>query len=115
MATKGPNDPEAGMALQRAVAVCRKLGSPEMLARALYSLGIIAETRAELMEGQTIGEELLILAEQSGDVGIAIAARVRLGILGYYRGNFVAARDHLAEALALCTRRAGAPRYCDSP
>ena len=102
MATKGPNDPEAGMALQRAVAVCRKLGSPEMLARALYSLGIIAETRAELMEGQTIGEELLILAEQSGDVGIAIAARVRLGILGYYRGNFVAARDHLAEALALC-------------
>ena len=30
--------------------------------------------------------------------------KVRLGIVAYYRGNFVTARDHLAEALALCAR-----------
>ena len=104
MATKGPNDPEAAIACERAAAVCRVLGSPEMLARALYSLGIIAETRAELATAQAIGEELVTLATDSGDVGIAIAARVRLGIVAYYRGNFVTARDHLAEALALCAR-----------
>ncbi len=34
-------------------------------------------------------------------MGIAIAARVRLGILRYYRGQFAAAREHLADALAL--------------
>src|SRR5439155_1246444 len=102
MATKGPSDPEAGTVFRRAVVVCRKLDSPEMLARALYALGIIAEARAELMAGQAIGEELRALAEQSGDVGIAIAGHVRLGLLGYSRGQFATARDHLAEALALC-------------
>jgi class 3 adenylate cyclase/tetratricopeptide (TPR) repeat protein len=102
MATTGPNDPEGGATFQRAVAICRKLGSPQMLARALYSQGIIAETRAELRAAQTIAEELRALATDSGDPGIAIAARVRLGILAYYRGDFVAARDHLAEALTLC-------------
>jgi class 3 adenylate cyclase/tetratricopeptide (TPR) repeat protein len=102
MATKGPSDPEAGVAFRRAVTVCRRLGSPEMLARALYSLGIIAETCAELSEAQSIGEELYTLAADSGDEGIAIAARVRLGILAYYRGQFIAARTHLAEALTLC-------------
>jgi class 3 adenylate cyclase/predicted ATPase len=103
MATKGPNDPETSMAFQRAVAVCRKLGSPEMLARSLYSLAITAETRAELRVAQTIGEELRALAAESGNSGIAIAAHVRLGIVEYYHGHFIAARDHLQEALALCT------------
>jgi class 3 adenylate cyclase/tetratricopeptide (TPR) repeat protein len=102
MATKGPNNPQADMAFRRAVEVCRKLGSPENLARALYSRGIIAETRAELDAGQAIGEELRALAVDSGDAGIAIAAHVRLGVIGYYRGNFVAAGDHFEKALALC-------------
>lgn len=101
MATKGPSDPETGAAFRRAVIICRKLGSPEMLARALYSLGVIAEARAELSEGQSVGEELNELAASSGDAGIAIAARVRLGHVAYYRGQFVAARDHLATAIAL--------------
>jgi class 3 adenylate cyclase/tetratricopeptide (TPR) repeat protein len=112
MVTKGPSDADAGMAFRRAVAVCRKLDSPEMLARALYSLGIIAEARAELVEGQAIGEQLRALAEQSGDAGIAIAAHVRLGLLGYYRGQFAAGRDHLAEALALSAT--GTPELRDS-
>jgi class 3 adenylate cyclase/tetratricopeptide (TPR) repeat protein len=101
MATKGPNDPEAGSAFQRAVAVCRKLGSPEMLGRALNSLGIVAESRGELDAAQAIGEELQVLSKSSGDAGIAIAGCVRLGVVAYYRGRFVDAHDHLAEALAL--------------
>ena len=96
MATRGPNDPEAGAAFQRAVDVCRKLDSPEMLARALYSLGIIGRNACRTEEGEAIGEELQALAAESGDTGIAIAARVRLGCVEYYRGDFVAARDHLA-------------------
>jgi predicted ATPase len=72
-----------------------------MLARALYSLAITAETRADLRTAQAIGIELQALAAESGDAGIAIAALVRLGCVEYYRGNFVAARDHHTEALAL--------------
>jgi tetratricopeptide (TPR) repeat protein len=67
----------------------------------LYSLGIVAETRAELTEAEAVGEELRALAADSDDMGIAIAAQVRLGNLRYYRGQFAAARDHFAEALAL--------------
>ena len=58
-----------------------------MLARALYSLGIVAETRAELNEAEAVGEELRALAADSDDMGIAIAARVRLGNLRYTGGN----------------------------
>ena len=111
MAARGSNDPDARSAIQRAAAVCRKLGSPEMLARALYSLGIVAETRAELTEAEAVGEELRALAADSADTGIAIAARVRLGNLRYYRGQFAAARDHFAEALALS--EAGTPELRD--
>ena len=100
MATRGSNDPDARSAIQRAAAVCRKLGNPELLARSLYSLGIVAEARAELMEAEAVGEELRELASNTGDASIAIAAHVRSGLVAYYRGRFVAARDHLAEALA---------------
>lgn len=100
-AMRGSNDPDARLAIQRAAAVCRKAGNPEMLARALYSLGILAETRGELAEAETVGEELRTLATDSGDMSIAIAARVRLGTVGHYRGQFAAAREHFTEALAL--------------
>jgi class 3 adenylate cyclase/tetratricopeptide (TPR) repeat protein len=101
MTTKGPNDPEVSTAFQRAVIVCRKLDNAEMLARALYSVGIVAEARAELLEGQAIGEELVDLSEASGNLGIGIAARVRLGVIAYQKGEFQTARDHLANALEL--------------
>jgi class 3 adenylate cyclase/tetratricopeptide (TPR) repeat protein len=101
MATKGPNDAESGLAFRRAAVVCRKLGNPEMLARTLYSLGITAETRADLDAAEAIGEELRVLGESSRDAGIAIAAHVRLGLVAYYRGGFIAAQTHLAKALAL--------------
>jgi predicted ATPase/class 3 adenylate cyclase len=101
MAARGSNDPDTCSAIQRAVVVCRKLGNPEMLARSLYSLGIVAESRVDLTEAEAIGEELRAIAVASDDLGIAIAARVRLGIMRYYRGQFAAARDHFAEALEL--------------
>ena len=111
MAARGSNDPDTRSAIQRAVAVCRKLGDPELLARSLYSLGIVAESRVELAEAEAIGEELRALAVASDNVGIAIAARVRLGILRYYRGQFAAARDHFSEALELSD--AGTPELRD--
>jgi class 3 adenylate cyclase/tetratricopeptide (TPR) repeat protein len=104
MVARGSNDPEARSAIQRAVATCRKLGSSEMLARSLYSLGIMAEARAELSEGHAIGKELRDLAVRSGDAGIAVAAQVRLGHVAYYQGRFPDARAYFAEALTLCAR-----------
>ena len=73
-----------------------------MLARSLYALGIVAEVRGDLRTAQSIGEEFLALAESSGDTSIAIVARVRLGAAFHYQSRFAAARDNLAEALALC-------------
>jgi tetratricopeptide (TPR) repeat protein len=111
MAARGANDPDARSAIQRAATVSRKLDSPEMLARSLYSLGIVAESRAELMEAEAVGEELRALAVDRDHKGIAIAAQVRLGTLKYYKGQFAAARDRFAEALALSA--SGTPELRD--
>ena len=74
---------------------------PEMLARALYPLGNIATTRVDLQAAETIGRELLALGERTGDMGIATAGHVRLGIVAFYQGHFVAARHSLSMALDL--------------
>ena len=98
----GQTHPETSKILERAVEICRKSDGAAMLARSLYALGIVAEVRGDLRTAQSIGEEFLALAESSGDISIAIAARVRLGAVFHYQGRFATARDNLTEALALC-------------
>jgi class 3 adenylate cyclase/predicted ATPase len=100
IATKGQSDPEANAFFTRAAGMVRDL-DPEILARALYPLGNIATTRVELSTAEAIGTELLALGERTDDVGIAIAGRVRLGIVAFYQGRFEAARESLSTALDL--------------
>ena len=100
IATKGQSDIEASVFLTRAAALVRD-HDPEMLARALFPLGNIATTRVELQKAEAIGHELLALGEQTGDMGIAIAGHVRLGIVAFYQGRLPAARDSLSMALDL--------------
>ena len=102
--TLGQTHPETSRVLERAVEICRKSDDAAMLARSLYALGIVAEVRGDLRTAQAIGEEFLALAETSGDVSIAIAARVRLGAALLYQGRFAIARNSLSEALTLCTQ-----------
>jgi class 3 adenylate cyclase/tetratricopeptide (TPR) repeat protein len=100
IATKGQSDVEASVFLTRAAVLVRDHDA-EMLARALFPLGNIATTRVELQTAEAIGSELLGLGEQTGDTGIAIAGHVRLGIVAFYQGRFLAARDSLSMALDL--------------
>jgi tetratricopeptide (TPR) repeat protein len=104
--TLGQTHPETSTVLERAVEICGKSGDAAMLARSLYALGIVAEVRGDLRIAHAIGEELLALAETSGDISIAIAARVRLGAALFYQARFTAARVTLLEAQALCAQGA---------
>ena len=100
IATKGQSDIEASVFLNRAADLVRD-DDPEMLARALFPLGNIATTRVDLQTAEAIGRQLLALGERTGDVGIATAGHVRLGIVSFYQGHFVAARHSLSMALGL--------------
>ena len=102
IAIKGQSDPEAWSLFDRAVAVCRELGDPEMLARSLFALGAVAMSRSELQSVQKISDDLLGLAEATQSTPIAIAGHVRLGILTFHQGRLDAARDSLSRALELC-------------
>jgi tetratricopeptide (TPR) repeat protein len=88
--------------LERAVAVCRRLKKPEMLARSLFALGAIAMSRSELEPVEAISKDLLELAAAHRSPAIRIAGEVRLGILRFHQGRLGSARESLARALELC-------------
>jgi class 3 adenylate cyclase/tetratricopeptide (TPR) repeat protein len=103
MALKGQSDPEARDLFERAVGVCRDLGDPVMLARALFALGAIEMSRGELQSVQTISDNLLNLARFHQDPRVAIAGHLRRGILTFYQGRLDSARDSLSQVLHLCS------------
>jgi tetratricopeptide (TPR) repeat protein len=102
IAIKGQSDPDACDMFERAVAVCRRLKQPDLLARALFARGAIAMSRSELQPVESISSDLLQLADTTGSPTIRIAAEVRLGILRFHQGRLCAARDSLTRALELC-------------
>jgi class 3 adenylate cyclase/tetratricopeptide (TPR) repeat protein len=108
IAIKGQSDPDACDVFERAVAVCRRLEQPDLLARALFARGAIAMSRSEISPVEIISAELLQLADITADPAIRIAAEVRLGILRFHQGQLVAAKVSLTRALELCRRDSAA-------
>jgi class 3 adenylate cyclase/tetratricopeptide (TPR) repeat protein len=102
IAIKGQSDPDACDMFERAVAVCRRLKQPDLLARALFARGAIAMSRSELRTVEAIAADLLHLAHTTGSHAIRIAAEVRRGILRFHQGQLGAAKDSLVRALDLC-------------
>jgi class 3 adenylate cyclase/predicted ATPase len=100
MNTHGPANSEACEVFARASQVGRGSDSPDISARALFALGNLTMNRGDLDAARSFGQELLVLGEARAEPRFTIAARVRLGALAYFRGQFVLARDYLSEALA---------------
>jgi len=106
IAINGQSDPEACDLFERAVAVCRRLRLPDLLARALFARGAIAMSRSELAPVEAISSDLLQLADATDSPGIRIAGEVRLGILRFHQGRLCEAENSLTRALDLCRRDA---------
>ena len=102
IATRGQSDAEASDLFERAVAVCRQLNDPGMLARSLFALGAIDMSRSELQSVEAISLDLLALADANRSSAIRIAGEVRLGILRFHQGRLGSALESLTRALELC-------------
>ena len=100
-AIKGFAAPETGEAFQRALALCQQIGETPQLFPVLAGLRLFYTTHGELQTSREIGEQLLRLAESTGDPGLILEAHYGLGTPLCYLGEFVSARAHLEQSIAL--------------
>jgi predicted ATPase len=90
-----------GDAYRRASELCKELGETKELFPVLYGLCLYHLYGAELTEAQSVAEHLLKLVETTEDRGLLFFAHQAAGVSSLPAGDFVQARFHLEQALAL--------------
>jgi predicted ATPase len=111
IATKGYAAPEVGETYTYARQLCQHLADPHQLFPILRGLWHYYQVCAEYQTAQTLGEQLLALAQQSQDAAMRVAAHRALG------GDPDVAGSSSRSAHALCAghcplRSSAAPRRC---
>ena len=101
MITRGYAAPEVEEAYARAHALCRKAGSSPQLFPALWGMWIFYHVRGDYALAEQHGEQLLALADATGDSGILLGAHQALGATRFLLGRLHEARDHFGRALAI--------------
>jgi predicted ATPase/DNA-binding winged helix-turn-helix (wHTH) protein len=101
MATKGYGAPEVEHAYARALALCQKMSEAPQLFPTLYGLWGFHLTRAEYRTARPLAERMLRSAQAGRDTGFLLQAHQAVGLSCYFQGEFVAAREHLDEAMPL--------------
>ncbi|XXX82184.1 protein kinase [Sorangium sp. So ce134] len=101
MITRGYAAPEVEAAYARAHALCREAGSSPQLFPALWGLWIFFHVRGDYALAEQHGEQLLALAESTGDPGISLGAHQALGATRFLRGHLREARDHFNKVLSI--------------
>ena len=101
LAIKGFAAPEPGVAYQRALALCRRIGETPQLFPVLAGLRFFYTLHGELQTARELGEQLVRLAKSTGDPGLILEAHYGSGAALYYLGEFVSAHTQLAQSVAL--------------
>ena len=101
LAIKGFAAPEPGAAYQRALALCRQIGETVQLFPVLAGLRFFYTLHGELQTARELAEQLVRLAKSTGEPGLVLEANYGLGAILYYLGEFVSARTHLEQSVAL--------------
>ncbi|PDT39642.1 MULTISPECIES: adenylate/guanylate cyclase domain-containing protein [Sinorhizobium] len=105
VAAHGFAAPPTADAYGRARQLCEELGETRLLFPVLYGLCLYHLYAAELAEARSAANRLLELAEPSNDRGLSFFAHRAAGVSSLPAGEFVSARAHLEEALALYNPR----------
>ena len=101
LATSGLATPETGKAYSRARELCRQLGETSQLFPVLMGLRFFYTALGELRTARELGEQLLRLAKGAGDAGLLVEANYALAVPLHFLGEFVSAREHLEQTIAL--------------
>jgi class 3 adenylate cyclase/predicted ATPase len=118
VATKGQAAPEVLQAYARARDLCQQVGETPQLFQVLRGLWYFYLHRVELRTARELGEQLLTLAQHSGDSAFLLEAHYALGNTLNYLGEFPAAQAHFAQGIALYDpqlHRTHAFRYGQDP
>jgi len=105
MTTKGYAAPEVEQTYLRSLELARQTGNPSQLFAAVWGLFWFSMLRAEVRKCRPVGEELVRIAESTGDPGLLVQAHNSRGQNLYYLGDLPAARHHLERAIAICDSR----------
>jgi class 3 adenylate cyclase/predicted ATPase len=100
-ATKGYAADEVGKVYTRARELSRQMGESFHLFPVLFGLWRFYLQRAELQTARELAEQCLSLAERVHDPAPLLRAHNTLGVTLFYLGEFVSARSHLEQAIAL--------------
>jgi predicted ATPase len=101
MATKGYGAPELEQVYAWARELCQQVGETPQLFHVLAGLRVFYMVRAELQTAHEIGEQLLRLAQRIQDPALLSTAHRAFGTTSYHRGEFLQARAHLEQGIAL--------------
>lgn len=101
MITRGYAAPEVEATYARAHALCREVGSSPQLFPALWGLWIFYHVRGDYALAEQHGEQLLALAQTTGESGILLGAHQALGATKMLRGRLRDAREHFGKALSI--------------
>ncbi len=117
-ATKGFASPEVEFAYRRARGLCEQIGDQKQVCPALRGLTLYYSMRLEHQTSCTLADQMLTIAQEAQDSGLLIEAYHRQGATRLWIGEFLAARAHLEQAIALYDpqrHRAHALRYGADP
>ena len=115
MAAQGYASGDVEANYQRALVLCRTCARPGDPARVLRGLWNVVFLRSDLEQAAQAAEELRMLAVESGNPVMLFDAHAKLGQTHLHRGDFIAARAQLEQALALADGAEDSTRLRDAP
>ena len=101
LATKGFGAREVEHAYARARELCQRVGDTQQVFPVLFGLWGFYHTAADLQTAREIAEQLLTLAQPQHDSQDLVAAHFAYGNTLHRLGEFVSARCHLEQGIAL--------------
>jgi predicted ATPase len=105
MMTRGYAAPEVEQTYARARDLCQQIGQSAQLFPVLHGLWRLYVNRAELHTARALGEQLVMLAQNSQDPALLLQAYRALGPTVMYGGELALARAHLEQGIALYDRQ----------
>jgi predicted ATPase len=99
--TKGYASPEVEATYTRARELCCQVGDTSQLFSILLGLGRLYLARRQFQTAHELREQILALAQHLHDPGLLVRAYTMLAQTSYQFGEFVQAREHAEQAIAL--------------